>query len=108
MRHLGQEREVAMEQAVLDKRVLRILFRYGKQVEGLLAGKCSQKMTSASWRSSISRLEAWGFVSLASSGHGNSRSVELTDEGRLWGEELACSANAETLAQVKESKEDAA
>jgi hypothetical protein len=101
MRHLGQERDVTSDQALLDKRVLRLLFRHGQQVEGLLAGKCSLKMTSSIWRSSMSRLQEWGFVSLSSSGHGNTNVVSLTAAGTAWGEELACVANSETLSQVK-------
>jgi hypothetical protein len=97
VRHLGQEREVTTEQAVLDKRVLRLLFRHGQQVEGLLAGKCSLKMNAPAWRDAVMRLEEWGFVSVELTGHGNSRLVELTAEGRLWGEELACTTNVETL-----------
>lgn len=101
MRHLGREREVSTEQATLDKRVLRTLFRHGPQLEGTLCGKCSQKMSAPAWRDAVTRLIAWGFVSIESSGHGNSNVVALTREGTEWGEELACIANAEILEAVK-------
>jgi hypothetical protein len=100
VRHLGQEREVTTEQAVLDKRVLRLLFRHGQQVEGLLAGKCSLKINAPAWRDAMSRLEEWGFICADLTGHGNARLVELTDGGKLWGEELACTTNIETLREV--------
>jgi hypothetical protein len=91
MRHLGQEREVSTEQAVLDKRVLR-----------LLAGKCSLKMNAPAWRESMLRLEGWRFVSVEPTGHGNARSVGLTEEGKAWGEELACEINREVIGMASE------
>ncbi len=97
MRHLGQEREVNTEQAVLHKRMLRLLFRYGTQQEGVLAGKCSLKMNAPAWRDAMLRLEEWGFISANPTGHGNSKTVSLTAHGEGWGEELACEVNRETL-----------
>jgi hypothetical protein len=102
MRHLGQERNVNTERAVLDKRLLRLLFRYGRQIEGVLAGKCSLKMNAPAWRDTVMRLEEWGFVSAQPTGHGNTRTLELTAEGKLWGEELACEVNREALKAVEE------
>ena len=101
MRHLGKEREVNTEQAVLDKRVLRLLFRHGALLEGVLAGKCSLKMNAPAWKDSVLRLTEWGFIFAQLTGHGNSWSMSLTDEGKAWGAELACTANREFLEWAK-------
>ncbi|MFZ1006104.1 MAG: hypothetical protein WAN65_04675 [Candidatus Sulfotelmatobacter sp.] len=101
MRHLGQEREVTTDQAMLDKRILRVLFRQGRQTEGQLGNKCSVKMNTEPWKEAMARLESWGFIAIEPTGWGNNRAVALTEEGKSWGEELACIANVEVLEQVK-------
>lgn len=99
MRHLGQERQVTPEQAMLDKRILRQLFRAGgSQLEGTLAGRCASKVNSSTWRESIGRLSDWGFVATQQAARGNARVVSATPHGEGWGEELSWEVNREVLA----------
>jgi hypothetical protein len=104
VRHLGQERQVTSEQAVLDKKILRILYRQGKLGEGELAGKCYARLSSSQWRGSVSRLIGYGFISAEEVGHGTARRLGLTDAGMQWGEELACTINAEALKAATETE----
>jgi hypothetical protein len=91
MRHFGVFRTgITTPQGLLDKWIVRILFRRGEMGEGALANKVGDLRENETFRASISRMTDWQIIELRPTGIGNSRKVRLTPAGQYWGEELCC------------------
>lgn len=96
------------EERNLDQRVLRTLLRQGGEMkEGKLAAFCRRGVFMESWRDGMERLTASGLLAIRFNGHGNSRTLSLTEAGKAKAEEAKAEANQlatkEILDAVKET-----
>ena len=103
LRHFGLLRRVEPEQASLDKRLVRILFRHGALGEGVLAAKAGTPVPTPEFQGSMARLQEYRLIEVESKNHGNCRVVYLSPDGKGWGMDLTCEHQREE--QERQEKE---
>jgi DNA-binding HxlR family transcriptional regulator len=87
-KHLGIYRTgVTREQAAIDGRVLKALFRHGRSTAASLSQR-ARTVERQSLDESLKRLSEWGMVEVSSTGNVESYRVALTEKGKFWAEEL--------------------
>ena len=92
MRHLGQYRNVTLDEAHLDGRIIKTLFRRGRQTSGVLAGHIGERMENPAFKAALERLAsgAYGIIEIEPAYHGDSVRVRLTNTGDAYGLDLTC------------------
>ena len=86
IRHLGIYRTgITPEQAAIDNKILRILFR-GSLTEGILRNRLTTSLVEM--QESLQRLEGWDCIEVLPAHYGNARKVVLTPRGQGWALDL--------------------
>jgi len=62
-------------------KILRHSRKCGTIAEGILAGKCCERMCFPEWSQFINQLLAWEFIKVTPTGRGNYRNITLTEKG---------------------------
>lgn len=62
-------------------KILRNLRKYAPIQEGVLAGKCCERMFLPEWPQFINQLLQWGYIETKPTGRGNYRNISLTALG---------------------------
>ena len=62
-------------------KILRNVRKYGPIVEGLLAGKCAERMFFPEWSQYINTLLQWGWIEAKPTGKGTFRNLTITSVG---------------------------
>lgn len=86
-------------------RVLDKLFHKGKLGEGKLAGMLGWHIWRDEWKAMVKDLLDMGLVTEDFTGHGNSRQLFLSDEGKEWGKDFFgfASGHEEARAEILEA-----
>jgi hypothetical protein len=87
--HLGQYRDVTNQEAALDRRVLKRLFRYGRQTAADVGRKVLNGFNRDQFEKSLARLTEWQMIEVRQNYDDyRSRWLSLTGDGAGWAEEL--------------------
>jgi hypothetical protein len=81
-------------------RVLSFLWRKGKSREGDVSNVQGKKIWMTEWKAAVSTLLDWGLVKEEPSGHGNTRLLFLSDDGKVWAEDFFGFASAQDEARA--------
>jgi hypothetical protein len=82
-------------------RTLSYLWRKGKAREGETANYQGKKIWMPDWKSNVSILLEWGLIKEEPSGHGNTRLLSLSDDGKEWAEDYFGYASAQEQAKAE-------
>jgi len=103
IRHFGIYRDVTLDEARLDGRIIKALLRRGSQNAGKLAGYVGEREKSPAFVAALGRLADWKLAEVVPAYHGDSVRVELTNGGKTWAMELI---GAERLQEILDNQEN--
>jgi hypothetical protein len=94
----GVYRGVSIEDAALDAKIVKALFRQGEKLrsEGVLAAYVNQRLDNEKFQASIGRLAEHKFIEISGALHGSARRIKLLAEdvaAKLSGRDLAPQAD---------------